>query len=105
MRDKIDKHLNDNEPGGEQEHKEFEHQEQADTFEKREKTARGIFDFDAQQTVSGKFENPLADIPKHKLFEDVSIMEGSKPLLTSRWVLTFVFRSRPFAGLTACWTS
>lgn len=47
MDDKIDNHLNDHEPGGEQEHREYEHQEQADAFEKREKTARDIFDFDA----------------------------------------------------------
>lgn len=75
MDDKIDKHLNDHEPGGEQEHREYEHQEQADAFGKREKTVRGIFDFDAQQTVSNKFENPLVGVPKHKLFEDVSIIK------------------------------
>lgn len=39
--------------------------------EKREDTARGIFDFEQSQTFSGKFENPLAGIPKYKLFEDV----------------------------------
>ncbi|RAR01754.1 MFS sugar transporter [Stemphylium lycopersici] len=45
--------------------------EQAETFEKREETARGVFDFDEDATVSGKFENPLAGIPKRKLFQDV----------------------------------
>ena len=39
--------------------------------ERREDTARGIFDFDENQTVSGKFENPLAGIPKYKLLKDV----------------------------------
>lgn len=36
-----------------------------------EDTARGIFDFDERQTISGKFENPLAGIPKAKLFQEV----------------------------------
>lgn len=75
MADKIDNHSNDHGLGGEQEHKEYEYQEQANAFKNREKTARGIFDFDAQQTVSGKFENPLAGIPKYKLFEDVNNMK------------------------------
>lgn len=39
--------------------------------ERREDTARGVFDIDESQTLSGKFENPLAGVPKHKLFEDV----------------------------------
>lgn len=38
--------------------------------EKREDAARGVFDFD-ESTLSSKFENPLAGIPKYKLFEDV----------------------------------
>ncbi|KAJ5484705.1 hypothetical protein N7539_004693 [Penicillium diatomitis] len=38
---------------------------------RREESARGIFDFDESQTVSGKFENPLAGIPKARLFKDV----------------------------------
>jgi hypothetical protein len=36
-----------------------------------EDTARGIFDFDERQTISGKFENPLAGISKAKLFQEV----------------------------------
>ncbi|KAF9694492.1 hypothetical protein EKO04_007324 [Ascochyta lentis] len=44
---------------------------QAEIFEKRENTARGVFDSGEKATISGKFENPLAGIPKHKLFEDV----------------------------------
>ncbi|KAI2787092.1 hypothetical protein POX_f07450 [Penicillium oxalicum] len=36
-----------------------------------ENAGRGIFDFDESQTVSGKFENPLAGIPKAQLFKDV----------------------------------
>ena len=39
--------------------------------ERHEDTARGVFDFDESQTVSGKFENPLAGIPKYKLLQDV----------------------------------
>jgi len=55
----------------EKDHKDSSDAVQAETFEKREQTARGIFDFDNDQTLSGKFENPLAGISKHKLFEDV----------------------------------
>lgn len=75
MDDKIDSHLVDHGSSKNTEHKEYGNQEQADAFEAREKTARGIFDLNAKQTVSGKFENPLVGIPKHKLFEDVSGME------------------------------
>ena len=39
--------------------------------ERFEDTSRGIFDFDEEQTLSGKFENPLAGISKSKLFQDV----------------------------------
>lgn len=39
--------------------------------EQREETARGVFDFDHNQTISGKFENPLVGVSKSKLFQDV----------------------------------
>ncbi|KAI7341120.1 putative MFS myo-inositol transporter [Hortaea werneckii] len=63
MDEKIDAHSSSGKDSGER--------EKADAFEKREDTARGIFDFDEHQTLSGKFENPLSGIPKYKLFEDV----------------------------------
>lgn len=75
MDDKIDRHLFDHGSSKNAEHKEHGNPEQTDAFEACEKTARGIFDLDAKQTVSGKFENPLVGIPKHKLFEDVSSTE------------------------------
>lgn len=43
----------------------------SESDEKREFAARGVFDFDESENLSGKFENPLAGIPKWKLFEDV----------------------------------
>lgn len=36
-----------------------------------EDTTRGVFDFDEDQTVSGKFENPLTGVSKSKLLEEV----------------------------------
>lgn len=39
--------------------------------EQHEDTYRGIFDLDGSQTVSDKFENPLAGISKRQLFKDV----------------------------------
>jgi sugar porter (SP) family MFS transporter len=41
--------------------------------ENLEDSTRGIFDFDVSQSVSGKFENPLAGIPKHRLLQDVEM--------------------------------
>jgi hypothetical protein len=35
-----------------------------------EEASRGIFDFDERQTISGKFENPLAGVSKVKLFQE-----------------------------------
>lgn len=49
----------------------LKHEKPSTSDERWEDTSRGIFDFDEKQTVSGKFENPLAGIPKHKLFQDV----------------------------------
>jgi hypothetical protein len=37
----------------------------------REHAERGIFDFDEKQTISGKFENPLAGVSKAKLLHEV----------------------------------
>lgn len=71
MDNKIDAHSVDHASSTEKDHKDSSDAVQAETFEKREQTARGIFDFEGEQTLSGKFENPLAGIPKHKLFEDV----------------------------------
>lgn len=68
---KIDAQSIDHASSTEKDRKDSSDAVQAETFEKREQTARGIFDFDGDQTLSGKFENPLAGIPKHKLFEDV----------------------------------
>lgn len=50
--------------------------EKLDGIEKREDAARGdsergIFDFDVHETTSDKYENPLADISKRKLLEEV----------------------------------
>lgn len=81
MNDKIYKHSDDHESGGEKEHKECEHHEQPDSTQTHFKTAPGFFDLNAQQTVSSKFENPLAGIPKDKLFEDVSMMHHSNQYL------------------------
>lgn len=52
-------------------HDKYRKDSQAEHLEKRDESARGIFDFDPNGTLSGKFENPLAGIAKHKLFEDV----------------------------------
>ena len=46
MDEKIDAHSSSGKDSGER--------EKADAFEKREDTARGIFDFDEHQTLSGK---------------------------------------------------
>lgn len=68
MEEKIDKH--DNSPGsGSPTEKEF--RDDFGSGEKYEGEGRGVFDFDATQTVSGKFENPLLGVPKHKLFQEV----------------------------------
>lgn len=37
----------------------------------QEDTDRGIFDLDEEQTVSGKFENPLTGVSKRKLLQEV----------------------------------
>lgn len=72
MDNKIDRVSSDDHASStEKDMKDADDAVQTETFEKREQTARGIFDFDENETVSGKFENPLAGIPKHKLFEDV----------------------------------
>ena len=52
--------------------KEIDHHEHVNGLETNEKTGKGIFDLSDKETLSGKFENPLAGVPKHKLFEDVS---------------------------------
>lgn len=53
MDDKIHDHSSSNGSGMEKEYREKESREEAETFEKREELARGIFDIDAFQNVSG----------------------------------------------------
>ena len=68
MSDKIDSQSVDRHSSKDADHKEYQ------DIDKRKETDRGIFDISDKQNVSGKFENPLVGIPKHKLFEDVSIV-------------------------------
>lgn len=84
---KIDSHVIDQTSGKDTEHKEYGNQQQAEAFEAREKTARGIFDLSDKQTVSGKFENPLVGIPKHKLFEDVGIIQQASNTCVSLLIM------------------
>lgn len=75
MSDRIDSQSVDRHSSKDADHKEYEDVDKIESSQTRKETDRGIFDISDKQNVSGKFENPLVGIPKHKLFEDVSIAE------------------------------
>lgn len=75
MDHKIGSHVVDQTSGKDTEHKGYGNQQQAEAFEVRENATRGVFDLGDKQTFSGRFGNPLVGIPKHKLFEDINIIQ------------------------------